>query len=176
MKGKGGTNERLALGVGTGKCHSHFPSGKRINHSLSLPPGTTIGPETILPFCGQLPKERVEKKSSGALQFKNLQSYYWEVSSKNILREGNEEGLKARQNCRTQISGGRFDSPLKHMKSGKTLTMMLLAKKGVCVFSWIYSGKNTYALFGQPSKREMQISTTKKSHFSSVKRPILKKV
>ena len=24
-----------------------------------------------------------------------------------------------------------------------------LAKKGVCVFSWIYSGKNAYALFGQ---------------------------
>ena len=67
----------------------------------------------------------------------------------NILREGNEEALKERQNCRKQISGGRYESPWKHMKSGKTWTTMPLAKKGVCVFSWIYSGKNAYALFGQ---------------------------
>ena len=45
--------------------------------------------------------------------------------------------------------GGRFESPWKHLKSGKTWTMMSLAKKGVCLFSWIYSGKNAYALFGQ---------------------------
>ena len=29
------------------------------------------------------------------------------------------------------------------------LQVAWLAKKGVCVFSWIYSGKNAYALFGQ---------------------------
>ena len=109
------------------------------------------------------------------LQFKNLQNYKLQLSSKNILREGNEEDWKARQDCRKQISGGRFESPLKHMKSGKTSTMMHVAKKGECVFSWIYSGKNAYALFGQPSKPERQISTTKKSHFPWVKRGILKK-
>ena len=36
--GRGGTSERLALGVGTGTGHSIFPSGRRINHRLSLPP------------------------------------------------------------------------------------------------------------------------------------------
>ena len=71
---------------------------------------------------------------------------------------------------------GRFDSPLKHMKSGKTSTMLHFAKKGVCVFSWIYSGKNAYALFGQPSNPEMQISITKMSHLPRVKRAILKSV
>ena len=75
MNGKRGTNERLALGVGTGTGHSIFPSGRRINHRLSLPLGSRIGPEAILRFCGQLPKKRVEKRSSGALQFTNLQSY-----------------------------------------------------------------------------------------------------
>ena len=69
------------------------------------------------------------------LQFKNLQNYKLQLSSKNILREGNEEDWKARQDCRKQISGGRFESPLKHMKSGKTSTMMHVAKKGECVFS-----------------------------------------
>ena len=78
----------------------------------------------------------------------NLQSFKWYLSSTNILREGNEEALKARQNCRKQISGGRFDSPLKQKKSSKTSIVMPLAKKGICVFSWIYSGKNAYALFG----------------------------
>ena len=58
--GRGGTHERLALGVGTGSGHSHFPSGRRINHRLSLPHGTRIGPEAILWFFGQLPKKRVE--------------------------------------------------------------------------------------------------------------------
>ena len=32
------------------------------------------------------------------------------IFEKNI-REGYEEALKARQNCRKQISGGRFESP-----------------------------------------------------------------
>ena len=36
--GRGGTNERLALGVGTGTAHSIFPSGRRINQRLSLRP------------------------------------------------------------------------------------------------------------------------------------------
>ena len=49
--------------------------GRRINHKLSLPPRTRRGPEAILRFCGQLPKKRVEKWSSGALQFTNLQSF-----------------------------------------------------------------------------------------------------
>ena len=71
--------------------------------------------------------------------------------------------FERRQHYRKQISGGRFKSPLKHMKSGKTTTILHLAKKGVGVFSWIYSGKNVYALFSQPSKPERQISTTKKS-------------
>ena len=50
-----------------------------------------------------------------------------------------------------------------------------LPKKGVCVFSWIYSGKNAYALFGQPSKLAKEICTTMKSHFPPVKRAIWKK-
>ena len=83
---EGGTNERLALGVWTGTCHSNFQSGRRINQRLSLPPGTRIGPEAILRFCSQLPKNRVEKWSSGALQFTNLQGYKWKLLSKNILR------------------------------------------------------------------------------------------
>ena len=173
--GRGGSHERLALGVGTGTGHSNFPSGRRINHRLSLPQGTRIGPKAILRFCGQLPKKRVEKWSSGALQFTNLKSYKWSLSSKNILRGGNEDDLKARQNCRKEISGGRFESPLKHMKSGKTSTMLHLAKKGVWVCSWIYWGKNPYPLPGQPNKPERQISTTKKSHLPWVKRAILKK-
>ena len=61
------------------------------------------------------------------------------------------------------------------MKGGKTSTVMQLAKKSVCVFPWIYSGKNAYALFGQPNKRARIFCTTKKSHFASVKRAILKK-
>ena len=92
------------------------------------------------------------------------------------MREGNEEGLKARQNCRKQISGGRFESPLKHRKSGKTSTMMPLAKKGVCVFFLNIFRKKAYALFGQPSNLERQISATKKSRFPSVKRAVLNKV
>ena len=52
--------------------------------------------------------------------------------------------------------------------------MMQLAKNGVCVLSWINFGKNADALFGQLSKRAMQISITKMSHFALVKRPMLK--
>ena len=52
--------------------------------------------------------------------------------------------------------------------------MMQLAKNGVCVLSWISFGKNADALFGQLSKRAMQISITKMSHFALVKRPMLK--
>ena len=82
--------------------------------------------------------------------------------------------MKARHNCRKHFWRGRLEMPLELRKSGKTSTMMQLAKKGVHVFSWIYSGKNAYALFGQPNKRARQISTTKKSHVASVKRAIQK--
>ena len=50
----------------------------------ACPPRTRIGPEAILRFCSQLPKKRVEKWSSGALQFTNLQSFKWYLSSTNI--------------------------------------------------------------------------------------------
>ena len=60
------------------------------------------------------------------------------------------------------------------MKSGRISTMMQLAQKGVCDFSWLYPGKNAYALYGQRSKQAMQMCTTKKSHFPPVKRAILK--
>ena len=53
--------------------------------------------------------------------------------------------------------------------------MMLWTKKGVCVFSGIYSGKKTHALFSQPNKGARQIDTTKKSHFALVKMATLKK-
>ena len=132
--GRGGTQERLALGVGTGTGHSNFPSGRRINHRLSLPPRTRTGPEAIRRFCGQLPKKRVEQWSSGALQFTNMPSYNWSLSSKNILKEGNEDDLKARQNCRKQISGGRLESPLNHRKSGKTSTMLHWPKRAYAFF------------------------------------------
>ena len=42
--------------------------------------------------------------------------------------------LKARQNCRNEISRGRLDSLLKHMEKGRTSPTMPLAKKGVCFF------------------------------------------
>ena len=152
--GRGGTHERLAQDVGTGTGHSNFPSGRRINHRLSLPHWTRGGPEAILRFCGQLPKKRVEQWSLGALQFTNLQSYKWSLSSKNILRKGNEDDLKAKQNCRKQISADRLESPLNHRKSVKTLTVLHLSKKGVCVFSWIYSGKmHTPFLANQASRK-----------------------
>ena len=61
------------------------------------------------------------------------------------------------------------------MKFRRTSTMMQLAKKGVCVLSWINFGKNADALFGQLNKRAMQISITKMSHFALVKKPMLKK-
>ena len=64
-----------------------------------------------------------------------LQSSKGQLSSKNLLREGNEADLKSRQNSRKQISRGTLESPLKHRKRGTTSTMMHLAKKGVCVFS-----------------------------------------
>ena len=91
---------------------------------------------------------------------------YIEVS----LRRGLESG----QNFRKTIAGGRLELPWKHRKRGRTSTMMHLAKKGVCVFSWIYSGENADALFGQASKQAMQICTTKKYHFPPVKRDIHK--
>ena len=50
------------------------------------------------------------------------------------MREGKEEDLKARQNCRKKISEGRFESPLKHRKSGKISKMIASAKKGVWFF------------------------------------------
>ena len=83
--------------------------------------------------------------------------------------------MKEIQNCRKQFSRDRLDSPLKHMKSGSTLTMMQLAKKDACVLSWIYSGKNAYVLFGQPNKWTMHISTPQKSHFASVKKAFLER-
>ena len=73
--GRGGMNERVALGVWTGTCHTNFQSGRRINQRLSQVPRTRIGSEAIRLFCNQLPKKRVEKWSSGALQFTNLQGY-----------------------------------------------------------------------------------------------------
>ena len=61
------------------------------------------------------------------------------------------------------------------MKRGSTYRMMQLAKKDVCVCSWIYSGKNAYVLFVQPNKRTMQRSTPQMSHFASVKKAFLEK-
>ena len=83
--------------------------------------------------------------------------------------------MKEIQNCRKQFSRDRLDSPLKHMKSGSTLTMMQLLQKDVCILSWIYSGKNAYVLCSQPSKWTMHISTPQKSHFASVKKAFLEK-
>ena len=92
---------------------------------------------------------------------------YIEVS----LWRGLESGAEFQENdCR-----GRLELPWKHRKRGRTSTMMHLAKKGVCVFSWIYSGKNAYALFGQPSKPVKEICTTMKSHCPPGKRAIWKK-
>ena len=75
--GRGGTNEILGLGVWKGTCHSNLQSGRRINQRLSLTPGTRIETEAILQVCGQLPKNWVEKWSSGELQLTNLQCYKW---------------------------------------------------------------------------------------------------
>ena len=91
----------------------------------------------------------------------------------NYIEVRKQRRLESKVDCRKQFSRGRLDSPLKHMKSRKTSTMMQLAKKGVCVFCWIYSGKNAHALFGQPKKRAMHIRTTRKSHFSSIQKAFL---
>ena len=98
-RGRRRNNERQALDDRTGKCHYNFQSRRRIKQRLSLPAETTVGAEAHHRFCGQLPKKRVDKWSSG-----NFNS----------------------QICRIM----NYDSP---------------------------------------SKPEMQISNTKKSHFPSVK-------
>ena len=66
-------------------------------------------------------------------------------------------------------------SPRKYMERGRTSSTMSLAKKGVCVLHEYIQKKNAYALFGQASRRAVQINTTKKYHFASVPRAILRK-
>ena len=92
--GRRGTNERLALGVGTGSGHSIFPSGRRINHRLNLPPGTRIGPEESLHFCGQLPKNELKNGAQGHCNSQNCRvindnsrpQIYWGKATKRIWK------------------------------------------------------------------------------------------
>ena len=57
------------------KLKSFCTAKETIKKNEKTTPRTRRGPEAILRFCGQLPKKRVEKWSSGALQFTNLQSF-----------------------------------------------------------------------------------------------------
>ena len=45
--GRGGTNERLAVGVLTGTCHSNFLLEEELTKGSACLPRTRIGPEAI---------------------------------------------------------------------------------------------------------------------------------
>ena len=162
------------LGIWTGTCHSNFPAGRRIKRSLSHPPGTSIGTEPKFWTCVQLTKNELKNGAQGHCNSQTGRVIKENYRPKNLLSEGSEGNFNERHNSRKQISRGTLESPLKHRKRGTSSTMTHLAKKGISVFSLIYSGENAYALFGQASKRAMQICTTKNYHIKPVKRDIHK--
>ena len=98
--GRGGTNERLALGFWTGTCHSNFQSGRRINQRLSLLPRTRIGPEAILQFWGQLPKNELKNGAQGHCKSKTCRlindnyhpKIYWGKATKRMWKQGRIAG------------------------------------------------------------------------------------
>ena len=134
------------LGIWTGTCHSNFPAGRKINQSLSHAPGTSIGPEPRFWSCVQLTKNELKNGAQGHSNSQTGRVIKDNYRPKNLLREGSEADMKARQNSRKQISRGTLESPLKHNKRGTTSTMTHLPKR-TYAFSPEYIQEKTHTPF-----------------------------
>ena len=98
--GRGGTNERQALGVWTGTCHAHFQSGRGTDQRLTLP----LEPESGLKqsYCSVASSQKYKLKN-GAHGHCNSQTcrvvndtYHrkmsWGKSSKRTCNQGTIAG------------------------------------------------------------------------------------
>ena len=109
--GRGGTNERLALGCWTRTCHSNFQSGRRINQRLNLTPEPEWGLKLSCRYEGSSHKSEMKNGAQGHCNCQTCSVLNDNYCPK-YIEVGQQRGCESKAELLKQFSRDWWDSPL----------------------------------------------------------------